>query len=266
MPPHPRRSGFVLQSLYPAAVSTVLEARDVYRFQEVEGHKIVILRGITFQLEKGTFTTIMGPSGSGKSTLLNLLAGLDRPSAGDVLLMGEELSAADDARRTRLRRQHVGYIFQFFNLSPDMTVAENVALPLLIAGQSPSHHRREIDELLALLGIDELQNRLPKSLSGGEMQRVSIARALVRRPPLLLADEPTGNLSSKAGEEIVGLLKEVAQRFDATVLLVTHNPRDAAAGDRVLFLNDGEMDPDNALTGGGFHAADVFRRLEELGI
>ena len=180
--------------------------------------------------------------------------------------MGQELSAAAEAVRTRLRRQHVGYIFQFFNLSPDMTVAENIALPLLIAGQSPRDHDREIDDLLELLGIAGLRDRLPKSLSGGEMQRVSIARALVRRPPLVFADEPTGNLSSKAGEEIVALLKDVAQRFDATVLLVTHNPRDAAAGDRVLFLNDGEMNADNALTGGGFHAADVFRRLEELGI
>ena len=180
--------------------------------------------------------------------------------------MGNALSAADEATRTRLRRQHVGYIFQFFNLSPDMTVVENVALPLLIAGESPQDHQHEIDQLLELLGIDELRQRLPKSLSGGEMQRVSIARALVRRPPLLLADEPTGNLSSKAGEEIVGLLGDVAQRFDATVLLVTLNPRDAAAGDRVLFLNDGELDCENALTGGGFHAADVFRRLEELGI
>ena len=247
-------------------MTTVLEARDLYRFQEVEGRQIAILRGISFVLEKGTFTTIMGPSGSGKSTLLNLLAGLDKPSAGEVLLMGQELSAADEATRTRLRRQHLGYIFQFFNLSPDMTVAENVALPLLIAGQSPKDHTHQIDELLDLLSIGELRNRLPRSLSGGEMQRVSIARALVRRPPLVFADEPTGNLSSKAGEEIVTLLKEVAQKYEATVLLVTHNPRDAAAGDRVLFLNDGEMNQDNALTGGGFRAADVFRRLEELGI
>ena len=232
----------------------------------MEGRQLPILRGVTFQLEKASFTTIMGPSGSGKSTLLNLLAGLDRPSAGEVLLMGQELSAADEATRTRLRCQHVGYIFQFFNLSPDMTVAENVFLPLLIAGESPNAHKARIDELLAALDIAELAGRMPKSLSGGEMQRVSIARALVRRPPLLLADEPTGNLSSKAGEEIVALLKSVSAKLGTTVLLVTHNPRDAATGDRVLFLNDGEMSVDQALTGGGFHAADVFRRLEELGI
>ena len=240
--------------------------KELYRFQETGGRRIPVLKGITFALEKGTFTTIMGPSGSGKSTLLNILSGLDVPSGGDVHLMGEDLTAADESRRTELRRLHVGYIFQFFNLSPDMTVEENVILPLLIAGEQPALHRSRIDELLSLLEISDLRARQPASLSGGEMQRVSIARALVRRPSLLLADEPTGNLSSKAGEEIVGMLKEVTTRFGTTVLLVTHNPRDAATGDRILFLHDGTMQLENALTGGDFHAADVFRRLEELGI
>lgn len=247
-------------------MTEVLAAKDVYRFYETDGVKVPILKGLTFALEKGTFTTIMGPSGSGKSTLLNVLSGLDTPSVGEVFLMGEELSAADETARTRLRRLHVGYIFQFFNLSPDMTVEENVILPLLIAGEQPDAHRARVDDLLESLGIAALRDRQPASLSGGEMQRVSIARALVRRPPLLLADEPTGNLSSKAGEEIVAMLREVLTKSDTTVLLVTHNPRDAASGDRVLFLHDGEMRVDNALTGGGFHAADVFRRLEELGI
>jgi putative ABC transport system ATP-binding protein len=198
--------------------------------------------------------------------LLNVLSGLDVPSVGEVHLMGESLSGASEAARTRMRRMYVGYIFQFFNLSPDMTVEENVILPLLIAGEQPRAHKPRIDELLESLGIEALRDRQPASLSGGEMQRVSIARALVRRPPLLLADEPTGNLSSKAGEEIVTMLRDVSSRIETTVLLVTHNPRDAAAGDRVLFLHDGEMKVENALTGGGFHATDVFRRLEELGI
>jgi ABC-type lipoprotein export system ATPase subunit len=247
-------------------VTEVLAAKDVYRFYETEGTKVPVLKGLTFSLEKGSFTTIMGPSGSGKSTLLNVLSGLDVPSVGEVVLMGESLSGASEAARTRMRRLHVGYIFQFFNLSPDMSVEENVILPILIAGEQPQAHKARIDELLESLGIADLRHRQPSSLSGGEMQRVSIARALVRRPPLLLADEPTGNLSSKAGEEIVTMLREVATRIGTTVLLVTHNPRDAAAGDRVLFLHDGEMKVDNALTGGGFHATDVFRRLEELGI
>ena len=247
-------------------VSDVLVAKDVYRSRGTDGPEIPILRGISFVLSKGSFTTIMGPSGSGKSTLLNILSGLDVPSAGDVELMGESLTRANEARRTRLRRLHIGYIFQFFNLSPDMTVEENVILPLLIAGEPRDANLTRVDDLLAMLHIAELRNRHPASLSGGEMQRVSIARALVRRPPLLLADEPTGNLSSKAGEEIVGILREIAAKFESTVLLVTHNPRDAATGDRVLFLHDGELVVENALTGGDFRAADVFRRLEELGI
>ena len=245
---------------------TVLAARDVYRFHEVDGVRTPILRGVSFDLEAGEFTTIMGPSGSGKSTLLHVLAGLDVPSAGDVLLAGASLADASEEQRTKLRRRHVGFIFQFFNLLPDLTVAENVTLPLLIAGEPVHRHADRLAEMLELLDLTGLRDRLPRGLSGGEMQRVSIARALMTQPPLLLCDEPTGNLSSKVGEEVVGLLKRVTKSAGTTVLLVTHNPRDAAVGDRVLFLHDGAMDPDQALTGGDFHAADVFRRLEELGI
>ncbi len=243
----------------------ILEARGLFRFQTVHGEQVPILKDVSFRLEPGSFTTIMGPSGSGKSTLLHLLAGLDSPSAGDVLLGGESLAQADEDRRTAIRRRSIGFVFQFFNLLPDLTVAENVVLPLLIGGERPDRHRALVDELLETLGIARLRDRVPAGLSGGEMQRVSIARALVTRPPLLLADEPTGNLSSKAGEEIVALLRDVVSRFEATVLLVTHNPRDAAAGDRVLFLHDGVLDPGHSLEGDvGVHA--VHARLEELGI
>jgi putative ABC transport system ATP-binding protein len=247
-------------------VSKVLEARDVYRFHEVEGRQLPILKGVTLALEAGEFATIMGPSGSGKSTLLHILAGLDLPSAGDVLLDGKALSALSEEERTRLRRERIGFIFQFFNLLPDLTVLENVQLPLLISGVEPRRHQDRIDELLDWLGLQALRGRLPRGLSGGEMQRVSIARALAAAPPILLADEPTGNLSSKAGEEIVALLRDVARRRQTSVLLVTHNPRDAAAGDRVLFLHDGQMDAAQALTGGGFTPGDVFARLQQLGI
>ena len=247
-------------------MTAVLEARDVYRFHDVDGHQHPVLKGITFALERGTFTTIMGPSGSGKSTLLHILAGLDTPSAGDVLLDGTSIASADEETRTRLRRERIGFIFQFFNLIPDLTVEENIMLPLLIAGDQPARHQDRIDELLGILRLTDLRTRPPRRLSGGEMQRTSIARALITRPPLLLADEPTGNLSSKDGETIVQTLRDVADRYETTVLLVTHNPRDAAAGDRVLFLHDGTMNQDHALTGGDFRAADVFRRLEELGI
>ena len=254
----------------PRLTAPVLAVRELFRFHDVEGRSQPILRGISFELPRGSFTTIMGPSGSGKSTLLHLLAGLDVPSSGTVRLMGEELSSADEALRTRVRRQHIGFIFQFFNLLPDLTVEENVGLPLRIAGERPERHRARIDGLLDTLGVTHLRGRLPARLSGGEMQRVSIARALVTQPPLLLCDEPTGNLSSKAGEEIVALLRAICDRGQATVLLVTHNPRDAAFGDRVLFLHDGQLDEAQALVRGAgqapFSAHDVHARLEELGI
>ncbi len=225
-----------------------------------------IVRDVSFELRAGEFATIMGPSGSGKSTLLHLLAGLDRPSAGQVLLAGDDLGAGNEEDRARLRRTRIGFIFQFFNLLPDLTVEENVTLPLRIAGERPRRHAGRIDGLLQLLGVEKLKKRLPSSLSGGEMQRVSIARALSTQPPLVLADEPTGNLSSKAGEEVVALLRDVCTKLGAAILLVTHNPRDAAAGDRVLFLHDGALRANAELTGGPFRVADVFHRLQELGI
>ncbi|MCU0865833.1 MAG: ABC transporter ATP-binding protein [Planctomycetes bacterium] len=246
--------------------AAVLEARSVFRFRTVEDQQVPIVRDVSFALRAGEFATIMGPSGSGKSTLLHLLAGLDLPSSGHVLLDGADLGAGDEEYRARLRRERIGFIFQFFHLLPDLTVEENVTLPLRILGQRPSKHRARVDGLLQLLGVEALRRRLPQSLSGGEMQRVSIARALVTQPALVLADEPTGNLSSKAGEEVVALLRSVCTKLGATILLVTHNPRDAAAGDRVLFLHDGALRPQSELTGGPFRVADVFHRLQELGI
>jgi putative ABC transport system ATP-binding protein len=248
------------------AVAAVLEARSVFRFRTVDGQQVPIVRDVSFTLRAGEFATIMGPSGSGKSTLLHLLAGLDQPSSGQVLLGGVDLGAGDEEHRARLRRERIGFIFQFFHLLPDLTVEENVTLPLRILGQRPSKHQARVDGLLQLLGVEPLKRRLPQSLSGGEMQRVSIARALVTQPQLVLADEPTGNLSSKAGEEVVALLRSVCSKLGATILLVTHNPRDAAAGDRVLFLHDGALRTQAELTGGPFRVADVFHRLEELGI
>ncbi|MBL8730489.1 MAG: ABC transporter ATP-binding protein [Planctomycetes bacterium] len=253
----------------PAAAATappVLEARSVFRFRTVDGHDVPIVRDVSFVLGRGEFATIMGPSGSGKSTLLHLLAGLERPSAGAVLVDGEDLGAGDEEQRAAVRRRRIGFVFQFFHLLPDLTVEENVTLPLRILGQNPNKHRGRIDSLLDLLGVQKLKQRLPSALSGGEMQRVSIARALSTQPPLVLADEPTGNLSSKAGEEVVALLRSVREKLGTTILLVTHNPRDAAAGDRVMFLHDGVLRPDSELRGGPFGVADVFARLQELGI
>lgn len=227
-----------------------------------------VLKDVSLEVEKGEFVTVMGPSGSGKSTLLHILCGLDVPTSGEVFLAGREIAKADEATRTRLRRDHVGFVFQFFNLIPDLTVEENVILPLLIARRDPKSaaERSNVDRLLGAFGLAALRTRLPHALSGGEMQRTSIARALVTGPPLVLADEPTGNLSTKAGEEVIALLRRAQREFGASVLLVTHNPRDAAAGDRVLFLKDGVLASDASLKGPNLDAAHVFRRLEELGI
>ena len=250
----------------PSDGEAVLEARSVFRLRQVDGRDLPIVRDVSFGLRRGEFATIMGPSGSGKSTLLHLLAGLDRPSAGEVRVDGEDLSGGDEEHRAAIRRRKIGFIFQFFHLLPDLTVEENITLPLRILGESPRRHRERVDSLCGLLGVDKLRARQPSALSGGEMQRVSIARALVTQPPLVLADEPTGNLSSKAGEEVIALLRDVCTELQATILLVTHNPRDAAAGDRVLFLHDGALLHHAELNGGPFDVADVFHRLQELGV
>lgn len=244
----------------------VLSVRGVHRFRPADGTQVAILRDVAFDLQQGEFAAIMGPSGSGKSTLLHLLAGLDLPSAGTIRLCGQDLAQGDEESRAQLRRTQVGFIFQFFHLLPDLTVEENVTLPLRILGQDPRAHRERIEKLFELLGIGALRNRMPAQVSGGEMQRVSIARALSAQPRLVLADEPTGNLSSKAGEEVVALLRTVQQQLGATILLVTHNPRDAAAADRVMFLHDGVLRAGAELTKGPFRVADVFSRLQELGI
>ncbi len=254
-------------SVFASATQTaVLEARNVFRFRTVDRQQVPIVKDVSFRVDAGEFVSIMGPSGSGKSTLLHVLAGLEPPSAGDVLLLGERLGDANEERLAALRRSKIGFIFQFFHLLPDLTVMENVTLPLRILGASLKKHRDRVRELLSMLSIEKLADRRPIALSGGEMQRVSIARALAAEPPLLLCDEPTGNLSSKHGEEVVRLLDSVRTRLGTAILLVTHNPRDAAAADRVLFLHDGAMQKEQSLTGGPFDVADVFRRLEALGI
>ena len=225
-----------------------------------------VLEAEELHVAPGEAVAFVGPSGAGKTTALGLLNATVRPTTGRVLVDGEDLGGGDEEYRAAVRRRKVGFIFQFFHLLPDLTVEENITLPLRIAGDSPRRHRDRVDSLCGLLGVDKLRGRQPSALSGGEMQRVSIARALVTQPPLVLADEPTGNLSSKAGEEVIGLLRDVCSKLSATILLVTHNPRDAAAGDRVLFLHDGALLPQAELTGGPFDVADVFHRLQELGV
>ena len=218
----------------PVVVGEALEKR--YGEGEVA---VQALRGVSVTLKRGTFTAIMGPSGSGKSTLMHLLAGLDRPSAGDVWLGSTKITGLGDADLTRLRRTRVGFVFQAFNLLPTLTAEENIVLPTRIAGQ-------EIDEpwlewLLAAVGLKERRKHRPPELSGGEQQRVALARALMSRPAVVFADEPTGNLDSHAGEIILGMLRRAVDDLGQTIALVTHDPNGAAHADRILFLRDGRL-------------------------
>jgi putative ABC transport system ATP-binding protein len=195
------------------------------------------LRGVSLDVKGGELVAVMGPSGSGKSTLMHILAGLDTPTTGTVTIAGTEITTLPDAKLTRLRRKHIGFVFQFFNLLPMLTAEENVVLPLSIAGEKPEE--RWLEELLDKTGLADRRKHRPSELSGGQQQRVAIARALVTRPTILFADEPTGNLDSKTGGEILQLMRDSVDAYGQTTVMVTHEPRAAAIADRVLFLADG---------------------------
>jgi putative ABC transport system ATP-binding protein len=243
----------------------ILQVRDLYKFHDSREGAAPVLRGVTFDVQPGEFVCVMGPSGSGKSTLLHILSGLDEPSGGTVRLAGRNLKELSEGERTLLRRAQIGYVFQFFNLMPNLNVLENVGLPLAIQGSRPAGREGDLLALLARLGLEGKEASFPHQLSGGEMQRTSIARALAGGQPLLLCDEPTGNLSQKAGLEVMQLLRRV--RDDGrTVVLVTHNPRDATFADRVLFLVDGQLDAANALNGPGLAVERIHERLAALHI
>ena len=206
------------------------------RFGEGEA-AVEALAGVSLEFPKGQLTAIVGPSGSGKSTLLHVLAGLDRPTGGWVRIEETDITALDDRELTNLRRDKLGFVFQFFNLVPVLTAEENLILPVKIAGKRPD--RAWVDSLLETVGMTDRRTHRPSELSGGQQQRVSIARALVTRPAVVFADEPTGNLDSKSGADVLGLLREAVDEFEQTVLMVTHDPRIAAYADRVVVLSDG---------------------------
>lgn len=206
---------------------------------EQAGSRLDVLRGVDLEIAEGEFVSVMGPSGSGKSTLLHLLGGLDVADAGEVEIGGSPLSGLSDDERTRLRADRIGVVYQFFNLVPVLTAAENIALPAVIAGSKPSEHRSRTTELLALVGLASEGDKLPSQLSGGQQQRVAIARALFAEPALVLADEPTGNLDMETGAEILALFVRAREELGQSLLMVTHDPRSAACGDRVLLLRDG---------------------------
>jgi len=219
--------------LGPAAVSAV----DITRRYGRDESAVEALAGVSIDVPVGQFTAVMGPSGSGKSTLMHILAGLDQPTEGTVTIAGLEISSMSDGELTRLRRRHIGFVFQFFNLLPMLTAEENIVLPLSIAGEKPD--RAWVEELLETVGIADRRTHRPAELSGGQHQRVSIARALVTEPTVLFADEPTGNLDSNTSRDVLELLRNSVDGLGQTIVMVTHDPQAAAQADRILFLADG---------------------------
>jgi putative ABC transport system ATP-binding protein len=219
------------------APSAVVAAQDITRRYGEGDTAVDALRGVSLEVQQGKLTAVMGPSGSGKSTLMHIMAALDRPTTGSVWIAGTKLGDLNDTEITKIRRQHIGFVFQFFNLLPMLTAEENVVLPLTIAGEKPERAWRE--ELLKNVGLDDRREHRPAELSGGQQQRVAIARALISRPTVVFADEPTGNLDSKTGGEILELLRTSVEELNQTTVMVTHDPRAAAIADRILFLADG---------------------------
>ena len=227
---------------------------------------VTALDHINMRVDVGEFVAVMGPSGCGKSTLLHLLGGLDRPTEGRVLLDGQDLSAIDDDAISILRRRNIGFVFQFYNLLPVLTALENAALPLLLDGVEPERARRTAAEWLERFDLGSRLQHRPDQLSGGQQQRVAVARALVAEPSLILADEPTGNLDSLAGDQIAALLGRVSSEWGRTVIIVTHDPRIAAQANRILFLKDGKVVDETVLEReDGRNAEIVADRIKRLG-
>jgi putative ABC transport system ATP-binding protein len=245
----------------------ILEAHDLVKRYPLRSGSVEALRGVSLAVAKGEFVAIMGTSGSGKSTMLHLLGGLDRPTSGEVVIDGVNISRLNDERATLTRREKTGFVFQFFNLIPLLNVAENVALPFLIAGDSLGDHRERIDELLELVGLADKAGHRPDQLSAGEQQRVALARALAPSPAILLADEPTGNLDYTTGSEILDLLWDSCERLGQTIVLVTHDARAAAYADRVLVVRDGEiLDAIDLGRRADHEARPLILRLASLGL
>jgi putative ABC transport system ATP-binding protein len=217
--------------------TSAIVARDITRRYGDGETAVDALRGVSIEIAAGRLTAVMGPSGSGKSTLMHILAGLDRPTSGTVELAGREITSMGDTALTKLRRAHIGFVFQFFNLLPMLSAEENVTLPLAIAGRRPD--RPFVEQLLADTGLADRRSHRPAELSGGQQQRVAVARALVTQPTVLFADEPTGNLDSATGAEILRLLRTSVDERGQTIVIVTHDPRATSVADRVLHLEDG---------------------------
>lgn len=230
---------------------TIVYTESLTKIYGDPARPVYALNNVSFKVQEGEFVAIMGPSGSGKSTLLHLLGGLERPTSGKVFLRDTDLGGLKDDALSRIRRTQLGFVFQFFNLIPVLTARENVAMPLILDGVPRGEALKRADETLAKVGLTDRKTHRPTELSGGEQQRVTLARAMVTNPALILGDEPTGNLDSKTSDEVVSLLRQVVDEFGRTMVIVTHDPRVAAHADRIVFLKDGEIVDENHLKGSG---------------
>lgn len=217
----------------------ILEVQNLCKTYGQGEAAVQALRDVTFSVHKGEFVAIVGESGSGKSTLLNVVGALDNPTAGKVLIDGKDIFSMPEKKLTAFRRQHIGFIFQSFNLIPELNVEQNITFPLLLDYKKPD--QKFVNELLQVLGLTERRNHLPSQLSGGQQQRVAIGRALVTHPALIMADEPTGNLDSKNSQEVIALLQSMSQKYQQTILMITHNENQAGAADRVFRMSDGVL-------------------------
>jgi putative ABC transport system ATP-binding protein len=238
----------------------VVAASGVTRCYGEGDTRVDALRGVTLDVARGKLTAVMGPSGSGKSTLMHILAALDKPTSGTVTIDGTDVTTLGDTQLTKLRRKHIGFVFQFFNLLPMLTAEENVRLPLTIAGTKPD--KAFFEDLLQKVGLSDRRSHRPSELSGGQQQRVAIARALVSQPTVVFADEPTGNLDSATSGEILDLMRASVDEFGQTTVMVTHDPRAASIADRILFLADGVIVKDMA----GATASEVIAEMDELSL
>jgi putative ABC transport system ATP-binding protein len=220
---------------------SLVQTQNLSKIYGAGATTVTALDRVNIKISNGEFVAIMGPSGCGKSTLLHLLGGLDTPTKGEVIIDGASIAEMPDDQLTELRRRKIGFVFQFFNLIPVLTAAENAALPVTLDGVKPAEAAAKAKEWLSRFGLGERTSSRPDQLSGGQQQRVAIARALVAEPSLILADEPTGNLDTHAGDEIAGLLRDVSKQYNRTIIMVTHDPRIAAYADRIIFLKDGKV-------------------------
>jgi hypothetical protein len=216
---------------------SLLEVKSVFKIYGKGNNAVHALKDVSFSVDKGEYVAIVGESGSGKSTLLNIIGALDTPTEGKVIINNKDLFTMTDSELTVFRRRNIGFIFQGFNLIPELTVEQNIIFPVLLDYKKPD--RKYLDELLNILGLQERRNHLPSELSGGQQQRVAIGRALITKPSLILADEPTGNLDSKNSSEVISLLKESSQKYEQTIIMITHSRSIAQAADRVLRVSDG---------------------------